>query len=187
MNLPKILVVDDEKEIRDSYRTILTTEDLDQKLDKKASSLFATKEKTESQEFDDLLGEEDDDFMIVEEDFGSNNYEIVEASQGMEAVEIIESSLAQKQPFSIVFMDVRMPPGIDGVEAAKMIRALDRDIEIVIMTAYTDYNLEEIVEKIGNPDRLLYFHKPFHSEQIKNLASSLTQHWYLERKQREQD
>ena len=182
MNKPRILVVDDEEAIRESYQLILKMDDPVKSIEDKASALFDQKEETGTIEMDALLGEEDG-FMIVEEELGTGEYQVTEASQGQEAVDLVEKSLEDKLPFSLVFMDVRMPPGIDGVEAARRIRKL----EIVIMTAYTDYDLEEIVEKIGNPDRLLYFHKPFHSEQIKSLASSLTEHWYLEKIRREQD
>ncbi len=186
MNRPRILIVDDEKAIRDSYRSILTTEDPIKPIDDKASTLFAEETEPSMLSMDGLLGGDDGE-MIIEEELATGHYDIDEIDQGAGAVDLVRKSLDTNQPYSLVFMDVRMPPGIDGVEAAKQIRKLDPDIEIVIMTAYSDYNLEEIVDKVGNPDRLLYFHKPFNSEQIKHLASSLTQHWYLEKKRREQD
>jgi CheY-like chemotaxis protein len=186
MNKPRILIVDDEKAIRDSYRSILTTENAIKSIEDKAASLFDQKPDDSISNMDDLLGLEDGD-TIIEEDLETGHYEIDESDQGMGGVEMVEDSLKENCPYSLVFMDVRMPPGIDGVEAAGRIRKLDPHIEIVIMTAYSDYNLEEIVDKVGNPDRLLYFHKPFHSQQIKHLASSLTQHWTLEQKRRQQD
>ena len=186
MNRPRILVVDDEKQIRESYKMILKKEDLSKSIEDRAAALFSSQEEEGETSLDDLLGD-DEGYMIIEEELGTGNFEIVEASNGLDAVSLVEQSLAEKNPFCMVFMDVRMPPGIDGVEAASRIRKLDPDIEIVIMTAYSDYDVDEIIEKVGNPDRLLYFHKPFQSEQIKSLACSLTKHWYLEKKRREQD
>lgn len=187
MKIPRILVVDDEATIRQSYRTILEETDDLGSIDKAASALFDEEDDLVSgSEIEVILGN-DEHFVIVEEELPSGKYEIVEAAQGEEAVELVRQSLNEKRPFSMMFLDVRMPPGIDGVEAASQIRELDPFIEIVIMTAYSDYNLEEVIDKVGNPNRLLYFHKPFNSEQIQKLASSLTQHWYLEKKRREQD
>jgi YesN/AraC family two-component response regulator len=80
---------------------------------------------------------------------------------------------------------MRMPPGIDGMETARRIRALDPWVEIVIMTAYSDYSYKEIVQEVGNPERLLYFHKPFDPDQITQLVISITQRWQLDSDQRE--
>ncbi len=188
MNKPRILIVDDEKSILQSYRSILEKEDDLQSIEETGSALFEPDE-TETEtttEIEVILGD-DESFMIIEEELSTGEYEIVEATQGKDAVTLVEKSLGENCPFSLVYMDVRMPPGIDGVEAAKLIREMDPAIEIVIMTAYSDYNLEEVIDKVGNPDRLLYFNKPFNTEQITNLTTSLTQHWYLEKKRREQD
>lgn len=186
MNKPRILIVDDEVSILQSYRSILERKDDDKLLETKGSSLFEEKEVETFNDLDMVLGD-DDDIMMIEEELKTGNYEIVEARTGKDAVKQVEQSLIDNNPFSLVYMDVRMPPGIDGVEAARLIREMDPDIEIVIMTAYTDYNLEEVIDKVGNPDRLLYFNKPFSSEQITNLTASLTQNWYLEKKRQEQD
>ncbi|MBU2513296.1 response regulator [bacterium] len=186
MNKPRILIVDDEKSILQSYRSILEKEDDLKSIEETGSALFEHQKAETITEIEIILGN-DDSFIIIEEELSTEGYEIVEATQGMDAVKLVEKSLKENYPFSLVYMDVRMPPGIDGVEAAKLIRELDPNIEIVIMTAYADYNLEEVINKVGNPDRLLYFNKPFNTEQITNLTTSLTQHWYLEKKRREQD
>jgi len=179
------LIVDDEEAVRQSYRLILESDDGTQEIDDIASSLFdETPSFTVLDEVEFFFDETD---LIVEEELQTGSYKIIETSQGMDAVEIIKKSLNKNQPFSLIFMDIRMPPGIDGVQAAKKIRQLDPNVEIVIMTAYSDYSFEDIVKTVGNPERLLYFNKPFKSEHIKQLASSLTQQWHLERKRLQQD
>lgn len=187
MTLPRILIVDDEEEVRRAYLSILQPLKASDGIDEIAASLFDSTEKTV--ETDEMMAffEDDGAEMIVEEDLQTGSYEIDEASQGMEAVEKIRDARLEKRPFSLIFLDIRMPPGIDGVQAAKEIRQLDPEVEIVIMTAYSDYSYEEIITTVGNPERLLYFHKPFKSSQILHLASTLTQQWYLERKCQEQD
>jgi CheY-like chemotaxis protein len=187
MKLPRILIVDDEEEVRQAYCSILKPQYQTDDIDEMAASLFD--EQGSMAESDDISAffEDDGAEMIVEEELQTGTYEIELASQGAEAVEKIREAIQEKKPYSLMFLDIRMPPGIDGVQAAREIRELDPEVEIVIMTAYSDYSYEEIVETVGNPDRLLYFHKPFKSSQILQLASSLTQQWYLERKCAEQD
>lgn len=187
MNRPRILIVDDEQEVREAYRSILKPQPETDGIDEIAASLFDDKENEPDSDDINAFFEDDGAEMIVEEDLKTGLYEIDEASQGKEAVEKIREAVQGNRPYSLMFLDIRMPPGIDGVQAAREIRELDPDIEIVIMTAYSDYSYEEIVNTVGNPDRLLYFHKPFKSSQILQLASTLTQQWYLERKCEEQD
>ncbi|MBT4092161.1 MAG: response regulator [Deltaproteobacteria bacterium] len=187
MNLPRILIVDDEEEVRKAYLSILLPQTVSDGIDEMASSLFGSAEK--EAEMDEMMAFFADDGaeMIVEADLQTGTYEVDQASQGAEAVEKIRYALQENRPFSLMFLDIRMPPGIDGVQAAKEIRQLDSEVEIVIMTAYSDYSYKEIIQTVGNPERLLYYRKPFKSSQILQLASSLTQQWYLERKCQEQD
>ena len=187
MNRARILIVDDEQEVREAYRSILKPQKTNDDIDEMAASLFDDESSGfDSDDMSDFF-EDDGAEMIVEEDLQTGTYEIDEASQGREAVDKIRSALDENRPYSLMFLDIRMPPGIDGVQAAREIRELDSDVEIVIMTAYSDYSYEEIVNTVGNPDRLLYFHKPFKSSQILQLASTLTQQWFLERKCEQQD
>lgn len=179
----KILVVDDEESVRESYRVILSELDQSQKtLDMLASTLF------DDDLFPSESGAEMSDLpVLINKDIDQEPYEIVEASQGEEAIEIIRQGIEKGEYYSLMFLDMRMPPGIDGAETARQIRQLDPYIEIVIMTAYSDYSYQEIVDEVGNPERLLYFHKPFQMEQIQQLASSLTQKWSLEKECRKQE
>lgn len=110
------------------------------------------------------------------------------ALQGKEAFEKIKKSQERGEPYAVMFLDMRMPPGWDGLETAKNIRELDRNIEIVIMTAYADHDQQQIAETVGLPEKLLYIKKPFQAEEIYQLALSLTTKWSLEQaeKQRKQ-
>jgi len=79
-----------------------------------------------------------------------------------------------------MFLDMRMPPGWDGMETARRIREVDRFLEIVIMTAYADHDQQEIADTVGTPEKMLYIKKPFQAEEIHQLALSLTSKWTLE-------
>ena len=84
-------------------------------------------------------------------------------------------------PYAVAFVDVRMPPGWDGVETAERIWRECPEVEIVICTAYSDYSWDEIIAKLGHTDRLLILKKPFDNVEVIQLASSLTTKWGLAR------
>ncbi len=180
MNITRILVVDDDESIRSSYLEVLKSDRESEKIAEMGSTLFEEKGKNLFCD-DEAFFAKAGDSIMDDTDLMTDEYEVSEASQGAQAVEMVRKSIAENCPFSLMFLDMRMPPGIDGLETAKQIREIDPHIEIVIMTAYSDYTYMEIVKELGNPERLLYFHKPFWPEQILYLASSLTQIWQLER------
>ncbi|MES2981307.1 MAG: response regulator [Verrucomicrobiota bacterium] len=106
-------------------------------------------------------------------------FDLTFASQGPEALDLIVQALAENQPFSLIFMDVRMPPGWDGIETTARIWEVDPDVQVVICTAYSDYSWDEMTSKLGRSDRLLILKKPFDTIEVIQLAHSLTAKWSL--------
>ncbi|MGE0085382.1 MAG: ATP-binding protein [Desulfococcaceae bacterium] len=163
----KIIVIDDEESILKDYRLILTSSAAGlSSLEKEAAALEA-----------ELFGESGEQEKTAEE-----GYNLSTALQGAEGYNLIKAAKSAGQPFSLAFVDIRMPPGWDGVETARRIREIDQHIEIVIVTAYSDRDRREIVEKVGSPEKLLYLKKPFDPEEIRQLALSLTRKWNLEQR-----
>ncbi|HEN5663219.1 TPA: EAL domain-containing protein [Legionella pneumophila] len=107
------------------------------------------------------------------------SFQIDCASQGEEGIQYIQRALEQEEPYALAFVDVRMPPGLNGIETIKRIWALDQEIQIVICTAYSDYTWEETIEELGLTDNLLILKKPFDSVSVRQLACSLTKKWRL--------
>ena len=97
----------------------------------------------------------------------------------------MKQALENGRPYAMAFVDVRMPPGWDGVETTRRILAVDPDIQIVICTAYADYSWEEMFEKIGNRDGLLILKKPFDTVEALQLAHALTEKWWLHQQSRQ--
>ena len=112
-----------------------------------------------------------------------NEFQLSFAAQGQEGFNMVQGGLADHNPFSVAFIDIRMPPGWDGMETATRIRQLDPRIEIVIVTAYTDRSREEIVRTVGAADKLLFLRKPFDPEELYQLALSLSEKWNLARRE----
>jgi len=87
-------------------------------------------------------------------------FDIVACSQGNEAIDLAEKAANDGHPFDVVILDVRMPPGIDGVEAGSQIRKLDPDVEIIFVTGFSDVRRDELEQRVPPPMKLHYFNKP---------------------------
>ena len=107
-------------------------------------------------------------------------FELLHASDGEAACRIIRAAKASNRPVAVAYVDIRMPPGIDGVETVRRMREIDSDIEVVIMTAYTDKSLSEIVHGMTSLHKLLYIRKPFAREEIQQVTRSLVGKWNIE-------
>jgi PAS domain S-box-containing protein len=154
----KILVIDDNRAIHDDFRKIFCPD----------SMAAATLDKTEKE----LFGKRPNLTRQI-------RYEIDSAYQGQEGVMLVKKAFEEGRPYAMAFVDVRMPPGWDGVETTQKMLAIDPDIQIVICTAYADYSWEELCEKIGNRDGLLILKKPFDNVEALQLARALTEKWWL--------
>ena len=108
------------------------------------------------------------------------NFELLHATSGEEACDIICAAKASNRPIAAAYMDVRMPPGIDGVEAIRRIRLTEKDIELVIMTAYTNRPLHEVLRDMKLLNKLLYIRKPFTPEEVQQITLSLVERWNVE-------
>ncbi|MEI8346496.1 MAG: response regulator, partial [Pseudomonadota bacterium] len=154
----RILLIDDQMSIHEDFRKVLTH---DQKVDEMAEL---------EQQF---LGERQEVKVDVPE------YQIDSAYQGQEGLEKVKTALAQKQPYMMAFVDMRMPPGWDGLTTIKHIWEIDKDIQVVICSAYSDYSWKEIVSVLGHSDRLLILKKPFDNIEIIQMANNLCEKWRL--------
>jgi two-component system, cell cycle sensor histidine kinase and response regulator CckA len=110
-----------------------------------------------------------------------SGFELASAYQGQEALAMVKQSLVEQRPFALAFVDVRMPPGWDGIETIARIWEVYPDLQIVICTAYSDYSWEEMRTKVGQPDNLVILKKPFDNIEVQQLAHALTKKWWLNR------
>jgi diguanylate cyclase len=157
----RVLVIDDNPSIQDDFRKILTS------------------------------GGGDDAELAVAEKllFGPSNqantiqtpYELAFASQGRQGAELVKRALHERRPFSLAFIDMRMPPGWDGLETIEHIWASDPDIQIVICSAHSDYQWKDLIRRLGRTDKLLVLKKPFDALEVLQCTSALTRKWQHER------
>ena len=106
-------------------------------------------------------------------------FELSHASNGEAACGIIREAKAKNRPIAVAYVDIRMPPSIDGVETTRRMRAIDSDVEVVIMTAYTDKSLSDIIHGMEALHKLLYIRKPFSREEIQQITLSLVGKWNI--------
>jgi diguanylate cyclase (GGDEF)-like protein len=108
-------------------------------------------------------------------------FEIDSALQGREGLEKLQAAVREGRPYLVAFVDMRMPPGWDGVQTIQKLWEVDSDLQVVICTAYSDYSWEEISAKLGLTDRLLILKKPFDPVEVSQLATALSEKWMLRR------
>ena len=154
----RILIIDDNRAIHEDFGKILGDSAADE------SALTALE--------DALFGETS--AAPVKERF-----ELCSAFQGQDALELVKSAENDGHPFALAFVDVRMPPGWDGVETIDRIWQVSPNLQTVICTAFSDYSREQILDRLGKHDRLLILSKPFEPSEIQQLAASLTEKWSM--------
>ena len=118
-----------------------------------------------------LFGEETDDK-------GAARFDVQTRDQGEAAVDAVREACRLGQPYAIVFIDVRMPPGIDGIEAAKQIREIDQNVNIVVVTGSLGPEPDDLGSIIPPADRVFFFKKPFHAIECRQLAAALCGKWH---------
>jgi len=154
-NIPLILIVDDFEQIHEDFISIL-----DSPTSKNSADL-------ESAFFQD----------VKKKPVNPTKYELHSAYKGETAVQMVKTAKMLETPFSLCFIDIRMPPGIDGIETIRRIWEVDPDVQVVICTAYTDYTHKDILAILGERDGLVYLRKPFDPNEIRQLAISMTVKW----------
>lgn len=102
-------------------------------------------------------------------------FDVVTCTQGDDAVSLFGKAVADKARFNAVILDVRMPPGISGVDAGRRIRRLDPDVILIFVTGFSDVNEEDLARAIPPRDKLVYVSKPLSFRKlVHDLAGWLT-------------
>ena len=157
----RILVVDDNPSIHADFRKILCA---DRSSDEGAAQMEAIL-------FDEAPKETD-----------TVSFQLDSAFQGQEALEKLQAATLERRPYSLAFVDVRMPPGWDGIETISRLWKVDPTLQVVICTAYSDYSWDEMRARLGQPDCLVVLKKPFDNVEVQQLAHALTRKWELARR-----
>jgi PAS domain S-box-containing protein len=159
-NHSRLLIIDDNRAIHDDFRKILIGKDgAPDPLDKASAEIFGEQPSADAP--------------------SANCFQLDSAYQGRDGLALVQRAVGLDARYAMAFVDVRMPPGWDGVETTARIWEVDPDLQVVICTAYSDCSWEEMIEKLGRSDRLVILKKPFDSVEVLQLANSLSRKWHL--------
>jgi signal transduction histidine kinase len=159
---PRVLVIDDTPSLHQDFRRLLAAEESDASLSELRASLFGTYPPRPK----------------------GYCFEVDSAFQGEEGLQRVGAARKEGRPYALAFVDVRMPPGMDGVETTERLWREDPDLQVVLCSAYTDYSWEDVVQRLGISQRLLILHKPFKSMEVRQMAHALAEKWELLRRDR---
>jgi diguanylate cyclase (GGDEF)-like protein len=153
----RILLVDDLPTIHESFRKILCPAAVTSDLDADEAILF---------------GHQPTNTVSV-------RFEMDSAYQGAEALEKVRASRLAGLPYALAFIDMRMPPGWDGVETVERLWLEEPRLQIVLCTAYSDYSWADVLTRLDVRDRLLILKKPFDTIEVYQFANALTTKWQM--------
>ena len=159
----RVLIIDDNPEIHSDIKKILQPPTAKNDLD---SLLAGITGKTAPQQMQPVI-------------------EVDSAFQGDEAVEMVRKARLEERPYSLAYVDMRIPPGLDGLETIKKLQMEDDRLQYVIITAYSDYSWQQISDALVSKDNLLVIKKPFEAIEIRQTASALIQKWNIALKREE--
>jgi diguanylate cyclase (GGDEF)-like protein len=152
----RILIVDDNKAIHDDFLKILQPQVEPDAMSRARSALFEESNVTTRE-----------------------LYQVDCADQGQSALEMVKRAREEGRRYAIAFVDMRMPPGWDGLETIEHLWKADEDLQVVICTAFSDHPWDEIKNRVGRNDKLLILQKPFEGVEVLQLATALCQKWDL--------
>ncbi|MBI9075719.1 MAG: response regulator [Desulfatibacillum sp.] len=157
----RLLIIDDNSDIHNDFKTILNH-------DRENNPTLDAME-------EELFGENRN---VPVHD---HHYDLDFALQGQEGFEKVKAALDEGRPYAVAFVDMRMPPGWDGLKTIKNIWSVDPHIQVIICSAYSDYSWQEIRQHLGHTESLLILKKPFDAAEVAQLSSALAQKWKLAR------
>jgi signal transduction histidine kinase len=151
----RVLLIDDMAAIHDDFRKLLAP-DTSSVLDAAEAALFGAAPAGADRRF-----------------------ELDSAYQGEEGLRLVQRAVAEGRPYALAFVDMRMPPGWDGVETIERIWQCDPRVQVVICTAYSDYSWDTVLDRLDAGDRLLVLKKPFDAVEVMQLANTMTAKWTI--------
>ncbi len=159
----RILVIDDQPEIHEDIRRVLCTTQV-------PASLSLVKAK--------LFGGEPD----AKPSASGERFEIASALQGREGALAVVRAGAERERFEVAIVDMRMPPGWDGVQTIRALWETDPSLQVVLCTAYSDEALDRVAADLGRADQFVILKKPFEPIEIRQLTTALSEKWRAERR-----
>ena len=163
----RVLVIDDNRSIHDDFRKVLCADSLGTDLLNTAEQGFFGEAASAPEQ---------------------PRFHVDSAYQGQEALDVVAQGLAEHRRYAMAFVDVRIPPGLDGIETVARLWKIDPEVQVVICTAFSDYAWDQIATRLGRNHSWVILKKPFDNVEVLQLASALTEKWqFLQESKRQFD
>ncbi|MDQ8204948.1 response regulator [Pelagicoccus sp. SDUM812003] len=167
----RVLIIDDTSAIHRDFEKVLTPSEV-------------SENEQALEELDELMFADEEEPEKIADRSHKLDFELSHAYQGEEGLRKVEQAQQEGAPFSVAFVDMRMPPGWDGLKTVAEIAKADPHIQLVICSAYSDYSWSQIIDRLGRSDRLLILKKPFDHAEAYQLATALSEKWLAEARTR---
>ena len=155
----RVLIVDDNHAIHDDIRKVFAADPHAAELDKMEMALFGRESSPKT----------------------TDVFRFDSAYQGQQGLQLVEAAARQNDPFAVAIIDMRMPPGWNGIETIERVWRVDPRMQIIVCTAYTDYSWEQMVQRLGTTDRMLILKKPFDNLALRQMVHAVSRKWILAR------
>src|SRR4030042_2536530 len=152
----RVLIIDDKESIHEDFRQILSHTPANASLNTARAAVF---------------GADNQD--------GRVSFEVDCVFNGRQGLEKVVEAEQQGKPYIMAFVDLRMESDWDGIETIEQLWKVQPQLQIVICTAYSDYSWTDIINRLGETERLLIIKKPFDNIEVRQLAVALTEKWEL--------
>ena len=160
----RILVVEDQKEVAQSYTDIL----------EHSAKVIPLQRSSRSARIES-----------VNQDSPEKHFpfELTIVHSAAEALDAMKAAKAKKQSFAMGFIDVLLGDGMDGIELLKEMQKMDEDFYGVLVTAYHDRDVDSIHRFLGEDkvDQWDYLNKPFTNGEILQKARNYISLWNLQK------
>lgn len=159
----RVIIIDDTEDIHNNIKILFNPINTHSELESLSQEIFSNKSESNK--------------------ISSNHFavDIDSAFQGKEGFQKIKLAYENDNPYAVAVVDMRMPPGWDGLETIEHIRSIDKEIEIIISSAYSDYSWQDIADRLGATSQYLFLSKPFEVAEMKQMIISLGRKWMLDR------
>ena len=153
----RVLVVDDNRELWHNYDEVLALQrsPVSEELQQLVRTVFDYKEHE------------------VHDNYLFNSITLDYSHTATDANNKIDAAYVNGKPYHVIFIDVQMPPDVDGITATRQIWEKHPEQQIILCTAYSKYTFAEINKVLqSRRHNLLMMRKPFDAESVRLITQS---------------
>lgn len=150
-----VMVVDNDKSVHEEFKKILCSHlDFNEKRDVLSNELFESVKSNEASE-------------------KRYDYHVISAFSGEESIGIIKNHKGIGCPIDVVFMDIKMATGVNGIDVCDQIRKIYPETDLIFCSDYSDFSTQDILNNVGNKKPVYFLPKPFDVNSVSKVLSQI--------------